>query len=75
MTNTYSKPETKTINVESQQIMAGSIGHVTNLDPVTPGTEDAKGFDFFAPLEEQEESTRVSTTNEEEWDEFEEEEI
>lgn len=73
MTNTYSKPETKTINVESQQIMAGSIGHVTNLDPVTPGTEDAKPFDF-TPIEEQEESTRVSTTNEEEWDEFEEEE-
>ena len=47
MVNTYIKPETQIVFLESQHIMAGSIGQVTNENPVTPGTEDARGFDLF----------------------------
>ena len=52
MTNTYIKPKTITIKVEPQQIMAGTITQVTNDDPVTPGTEEAREFGLFFEEEE-----------------------
>ncbi len=69
MTNTYNKPETKIIKMELQQIMAGSIGQVTNSDPVTPGTEDAKGFGFFFEEEEV-----AGKSDDDDWEEWEDEE-
>ena len=74
MAITYIKPETIVVDVELQQMIATSPS--PTLDPsVDTPTMDARSFDFFATVEEQEESTRVSVTNEEEWDDFEEEEI
>ena len=74
MAITYIKPETIVVDVELQQMIATSPS--PTLDPsVDTPTMDARGFDFFATVEEQEESTKVSVTNEEEWDDFEEEEI
>ena len=76
MKKIYYTPETVMIEVESHSLMAAVSGPPINTDPITPGSSDARGFDFFAaPVEEQEESTKVSVTNEEEWDDFEEEEI
>ena len=74
MKKIYYTPETVMIEVESHSLMAAVSGPPINTDPITPGSSDARSFDFFAPVEEQEESTRVSVTNEEDWDEFEEEE-
>lgn len=76
MKKIYKTPEMVMIEIDNLSLMAAVSG--PTIDPGTaikPGSSDAKGFDFFAPVEEQEESTRVSTTNEEEWDDFEEEEI
>ena len=75
MKKIYKTPETVMIEIDNLSLMAAVSG--PTIDPgtaITPGNSEAKPFDF-APLEEQEESTRVSTTNEEEWDDFEEEEI
>ena len=74
MKKIYYTPETVMIEVESHSLMAAVSGPPINTDPITPGSADARSFDFFATVEEQEESTRVSVTNEEDWDEFEEEE-
>jgi hypothetical protein len=74
MKKIYYTPETVMIEVESHSLMAAVSGPPINTDPITPGSSDARPFDFFATVEEQEESTRVSITNEEDWDEFEEEE-
>jgi hypothetical protein len=74
MKKIYYTPETVMIEVESHSLMAAVSGPPINTDPITPGSSDARAFDFFATVEEQEESTRVSVTNEEDWDEFEEEE-
>ena len=74
MKKIYKTPETVMIEIDNLSLMAAVSG--PTIDPgtaITPGNSDAKPFDF-TPIEEQEESTRVSTTNEEEWDEFEEEE-
>ena len=75
MKKIYYTPETIIIEVESPSLMAAVSGPPINTDPITPGSSDARSFDFFATVEEQEESTKVSVTNEEEWDDFEEEEI
>ena len=62
MAITYIKPETIVVDVELQQMIATSPS--PTLDPsVDTPTMDARGFDFFATVEEQEESTRVSVTN------------
>ena len=74
MKKIYYTPETVMIEVESHSLMAAVSGPPINTDPITPGSSDARAFDFFATVEEQEESTRVSVTNEEDWDDFEEEE-
>ena len=75
MTKIYKKPETEISEVDTHQIMAGSPGGITGG---TTGQEYTGGdktysrqFEF---LVEPEESTTVVTTNEEEWDEFEDEE-
>lgn len=53
MTKTYIKPETVTVKVEFQQIMAGSANAQINPDkeattnPETGYYDDAKGFSFF----------------------------
>lgn len=56
MTNTYIKPETKTVKVESQQIMAGSLPKGTKgTDEITENNQVlGKGFsfDFFEEEEE-----------------------
>ena len=74
MKKIYYTPETVIIEIDNLSLMAAVSGPPINTDPITPGSSDARGFDFFATVEEQEESTRVSVTNEEDWDEFEEEE-
>ena len=74
MKKTYKTPETVMIEIDNLSLMAAVSGPTINTDPITPGSSDARSFDFFAPVEEQEESTRVSVTNEEDWDDFEEEE-
>ena len=68
MTNMYIKPETKTIKVESQQIMAGSIGQLDPNTTVTPGTEEARSFDFF--MEEEEVPGK---SDDEDWEDWEDE--
>jgi hypothetical protein len=75
MAKIYIQPETVIIEIDNLSLMAAVSGPPINTDPITPGSSDARSFDFFAaPVEEQEESTKVSVTNEEEWDDFEEEE-
>ena len=74
MAKIYIQPETVIIEIDNLSLMAAVSGPPINTDPITPGSSDARSFDFFAPVEEQEESTTVVTTNEEEWDEFEDEE-
>ena len=75
MKKTYKTPETVMIEIDNLSLMAAVSGPTINTEPITPGSSDARSFDFFAaPVEEQEESTRVSVTNEEDWDDFEEEE-
>ena len=74
MAKIYIQPETVIIEIDNLSLMAAVSGPPINTDPITPGSSDARPFDFFATVEEQEESTRVSVTNEEDWDEFEEEE-
>ena len=71
MKKIYYTPETVMIEVESHSLMAAVSGPPINTDPITPGQSEARQFDF---LVEPEESTTVVTTNEEEWDEFEDEE-
>ena len=51
MANTYIKPETKTIKVELQQMIAESLP--TGTTPTDPAGSDARSFDFFT-LEEEE---------------------
>ena len=55
MTNTYIKPETKTIKIENQQhIMAGSEFDINkNSTPINGNQGLSKEFDFF--MEEEEE--------------------
>ena len=50
MINTYIKPETKTIKVELQQMIAESLP--TGDTYTDPASSDAKGFDFFMEEEE-----------------------
>jgi hypothetical protein len=58
MTKTYIKPETVTVKVEFQQIMAGSPNAQIDPDkeattnPETGDYNDAKGFSFFFEQEE-----------------------
>lgn len=67
MINTYIKPETKTIKVELQQMVAQSV----RFDPTSETTTmDAKGFDFFS-FEEEEEVPGKS--DDEDWEDWEEE--
>ena len=51
MTKTYIKPETITVKVESQQIMAGSpntpIGNNEATKDENNDYDDARGFSFF----------------------------
>lgn len=58
MTKTYIKPETITVKVESQQIMAGSPNTpVQNNDAQKDGNgdyEDARAFGFFFEESEEE---------------------
>ena len=73
MAKIYIKPETKTFKVELQQIMAGTITQDIKNGSATEW--GAKGFDFFATPEVEEENPNKNKLNqEEEWDEFEEEE-
>lgn len=72
MVSKYIKPETKTIKVESQQIMAGS-GVETGG---TPGNEYtggdvtySRGFDFF--MEEEE---TPGKSDDDDWEDWEDEE-
>ena len=71
MINTYIKPETKTIKVDSQQIMAGSLNKGTEgvSDP-TQVLSRENSFDFFS-FEEEEEVPGKS--DDEDWEDWEEE--
>jgi len=77
MANIYKKPETEIIEIELQQMIALSVTDATTGVKIDSGSETggmgAKGFDFFAAPEVEEE-TRTKSNQEEEWDEFEEEE-
>ena len=69
MTNKYIKPETKTIKVESQHIMAGSLEKGT--DEITNNNQvlgRGFNFDFF---EEEEETPGKS--DDEDWEDWEDE--
>jgi len=69
MANTYIKPETKTIKVDSQQIMAGSLNKGTDgvSDP-TQVLSKENSFDFF--MEEEEVPGK---SDDEDWEDWEEE--
>ena len=69
MTNTYIKPETKTIKVDSQQIMAGSLNKGTEgvSDP-TQVLSRENSFDFF--MEEEEVPGK---SDDEDWEDWEDE--
>lgn len=66
MINTYIKPETKTIKVELQQMIAESLP--TGDTYTDPAISDAKGFDFF--MEEEEVPGK---SDDEDWEDWEEE--
>ena len=68
MTNKYIKPETKTIKVELQQMIAESLP--TGTTYTNPASSDAKGFDFFS-FEEEEEAPGKS--DDEDWEDWEDE--
>lgn len=69
MANTYRKPETKTIKVESQQIMAGSLEKgTTGVSDETKVLSKGFTFDFF---EEEEEAP--SKSDDDDWEDFEDE--
>lgn len=78
MANIYKKPETEIIEIELQQMIALSVTDATTGVKIDSGSETggmgAKGFDFFATPEVEEETRIKSNQEEEEWDEFEEEE-
>lgn len=69
MINTYIKPETKTIKVELQQMIADSITIDTGTTPTNPNQSDAHIFDFF--MEEEEEVPGKS--DDEDWEDWEDE--
>ena len=66
MANTYIKPETKTIKVELQQMIAESVP--TGTTYTDPASSDAKVFDFF--MEEEEVPGK---SDDEDWEDWEEE--
>ena len=66
MINKYIKPETKTIKVELQQMIAESLP--TGDTYTDPASSDAKGFDFF--MEEEEVPGK---SDDEDWEDWEEE--
>ena len=70
MTNTYIKPETKTVKVETQHIMAGSEFDINSSTPINGNQGLSKGFDFFS-FEEEEETPGKS--DDEDWEDWEDE--
>lgn len=71
MANTYKKPETCVVKVETQQILQTSnipMGEGTK----DPSLGDARGFDFFS-FEEEEEAPGKSD-DDDDWEDWEEEE-
>lgn len=71
MANTYKKPETRIVKIETQQMCAGSPN--PSIDPTqNTSTMDAKGFDFFS-YEEEEEAPGKSDEDDS-WEDWEEEE-
>ena len=66
MTNKYIKPETKTIKVELQQMIAESLP--TGTTYTDPASSDAKGFDFFFEEEE-----APGKSDDEDWEDWEDE--
>ena len=66
MINTYIKPETKTIKVELQQMIAESLP--TGTTYTDPGSSDARSFDFF--MEEEE---TPGKSDDEDWEDWEDE--
>jgi hypothetical protein len=79
MAKIYKKPETEIIEIELQQMIALSVTDATTGVKIDSGSETggmgAKGFDFFAAPEVEEETPNTQKNQEEEWDDFEEEEI
>lgn len=71
MTNTYIKPETKTIKVELQQMVAVSTP-INDTDATKTGTEynDARGFGFDFFMEEEEVPGK---SDDEDWEDWEDE--
>ena len=73
MANTYKKPETKIVKVESQQIMAGSLNKGTNgVDDATKVLGKENSFDFFAFEEEE---APGKSDDDDSWEDWEEEEM
>jgi len=75
MANTYKKPETKVIHIESHLMDTVSKGQFGGAGGGTDGQEiqvNSKGFDFFAY--EEEEETPGKSDDDDSWDEFEDEE-
>ena len=53
MANTYIKPETKTIKVETQHMMAGSLTKDGTTEITNNNDVLSKGFEFFTFEEEE----------------------
>lgn len=70
MANTYKKPETKVIIVETNSILAGSLN--TNEEQSTK-PQLSRGFDFFS-FEEEEEAPGKSD-DDDDWEDWEDEEM
>ena len=68
MTNTYIKPETKTIKVVFQHILAGS--EIPTVGEIENPLARENNFDFFS-FEEEEEAPGKS--DDEDWEDFEDE--
>ena len=68
MINKYIKPETQTIKVELQQVIAQSPVIPIGDTSTDPATSDARSFDFF--MEEEE---APGKSDDEDWEDWEDE--
>ena len=70
MANTYIKPETKTVKVETQHMMAGSLTKDGTTEITNNNDVLSKGFDFFTFEEEE----VPGKSDDDDWEEWEDEE-
>ena len=71
----YIKPETEIIEIELQQVIAQSLPTTSGEATEWGARGTSTNFDFFAAPEVEEETQNTQKNQEEDWDDFEEEEI